>query len=315
MTDDDIPSASGMPLMDERPHVLVVDDSPTIRQLVREVLEGQPLEAEVIEATDGAAALKVALEEHIDCVVCDVKMPRLDGMSFLKQLRQRFTRFECPLIFLTVVESTRDKVAGFSAGASDFLVKPIEPEEIVARVETHVQLARMHRSQRALTERLKVMVDTDSLTGVASRRLFMRNLRSEFGRAERRHHRLGLLIIDVDRFKQINDERGHQEGDRVLRGIAQTLAECARQYDTVARLGGEEFGVLLPEIERESARQVAERMRKAVEEDASLDATISIGVAFGPAPGKDHAEALFKRADDELYAAKEAGRNRVMPLS
>lgn len=298
------------------PRILIVDDSLTIRHHVREVLSRAPLGAEVLEAEDGVSALRLALDERIDCVVCDVRMPRLDGLSFLKQLRNQWTRFELPLIFLSVVEGTRDKVAGFRAGASDFIVKPFEADELIARVETQVQLARNHRRLHRLTEHLKVMVDTDALTGVGNRRLFMRNLRAEFGRAERMGHRLALLMIDVDRFKLVNDQHGHQEGDRVLTSVAGVLSEGARPYDTVARLGGEEFAVLLPEVERPDALKVAGRLRAAVEKAGQREkssVTVSIGVATGPAPGKDHPEALYRRADEQLYAAKEGGRNRVFP--
>jgi two-component system cell cycle response regulator len=296
--------------------VLIVDDSPAIREMIRHVLAKSHLEANIVEATNGVDALRQVLTGHFDCVVCDILMPELDGMSFLKQLRARQNRLEMPVIFLTVRETLRDKVAGFRAGASDFLVKPVEPDELIARVDTQVRLSRAHQRARALTDRLKVLVETDPLTGVGNRRQFMKRLSAEYGRAERNGHRFAVLIADLDHFKRVNDTRGHQVGDVVLTQVAKTLVDCARRYDSVCRLGGEEFAILLPECEREGAMTVAERVRSSLEAAVVPDGmdlvTVSIGVATGPFGDGDHAEAVLKRADDRLYEAKNAGRNRVV---
>lgn len=295
--------------------VLIVDDSPAIREVVRRVLEKSSMHCIVTEATNGVDALRQALSAPFDCVLCDILMPELDGMSFLKQLRAKTNRLELPVVFLTVRESVRDKVAGFRAGASDFLVKPVEPDELIARVETQVRLSRVHKKARALADRLKVLVETDPLTGVGNRRQFMKRLAAEFGRAERNRHHFGLLMVDVDHFKNVNDTRGHQTGDLVLTAIARLLTQSARKYDTVCRVGGEEFAVLLPEVAKEGVLVVAERVRRAIEEARAPDGmelvTVSVGVAMGPKGEGDHAEAVLKRADTELYRAKDAGRNRI----
>jgi diguanylate cyclase (GGDEF)-like protein len=177
----------------------------------------------------------------------------------------------------------------------------------------------MHRQTRALTDRLRVLVETDPLTGVGNRRQFMKRLGAEFGRAERAQRPLGLLVVDIDRFKAVNDSYGHQVGDAVLVAVARILVTAGRKYDTIARIGGEEFAIILPEVDTTRAIAVAERMRKRVEEAAGTPAlasvTISIGVAHGPLSDKDDAEALMRRADENLYAAKAAGRNRVHPLA
>jgi len=295
--------------------VLIVDDSPAIREVVRGVLEKSAMHCIVTEATNGVDALRQALSVPFDCVLCDILMPELDGMSFLKQLRAKTNRLELPVVFLTVRESVRDKVAGFRAGASDFLVKPVEPDELIARVETQVRLSRVHKKARSLTDRLKVLVETDPLTGVGNRRQFMKRLSSEFGRAERNGHRFAVLIADIDHFKRVNDTRGHQVGDAVLASVAKTMSDCARRYDSVARLGGEEFAILLPECETDGAITVAERVRSSIERASAPDGmdliTVSVGVATGPSGDVDHAEAVLKRADDRLYEAKNAGRNQV----
>ncbi len=298
--------------------MLVVDDSDAVRELLVRELSKPPLAARVVEAKDGADGLRRVFDEGpFDCVICDILMPTLDGMSFLKQLRVRYSRLEVPVVFLTVRETTQDKVVGFRAGASDFLVKPIETEELVARVETQVHLARMYRQTSQLTERLRVLVDTDPLTGLGNRRAFMRRLHEEFGRAERAKKSMGLLMIDVDKFKSVNDQHGHQTGDAVLVAVADALASSGRKYDMVARIGGEEFAVILPEVTADTVFTVGERMRAAVEAvKTDVDAvTISVGIGLGPTGDKDYAEAVFRRADENLFEAKRKGRNLVWPQS
>lgn len=299
-----------------RPRVLLVDDSQAVRKALREMLTGAPLYADVIEAQDGSVALRHALEGNFDCVICDLAMPVMDGMTFLRVVRNHRTRLELPVLFLTVKEGLKDKVEGFRNGASDFIVKPFESEELIARVETHVRLQRTHLRTQQLTERLRYLVDTDPLTGVKNRRAFLRALKQETSRAQRHRRPMALLVIDVDRFKTINDRFGHPVGDAVLVALCNALTEGARHYDTVARLGGEEFAVLLPETERSGALVVAERIRNAVR-NAQLGprelerVTVSVGVAFGSGAADDDEQTIMKRADDELYRAKESGRDKV----
>lgn len=297
-------------------YILVVDDSAAVRASVRDILSRAPVNARVVEARDGSEALKRALSEAFDCIVCDLAMPVMDGMTFLRALRSQKSRVELPVVFLTVREGLGDKLDGFRNGASDFVVKPFEPDELLVRVETHIGLCRAQRRNLALMERLKVLVDTDPLTDIANRRAFMRRLSEEVGRAKRTGKKLGLLLLDADRFKDINDTYGHPAGDAVLVGLAQLLKARARSYDLVARLGGEELAVLLPEITVEGARGAAERLREAIERGPvgapeGAKVTVSIGVALGPAGDDDDGIALLKRADQALYEAKAAGRNRV----
>jgi len=293
--------------------VLVVDDSPMVCAYVKEKLSSSFLEADVTTVTNGADALKQALDDTFDCVICDLRMPGLDGFAVLRQLRQRFNLNELPILILTVAERTQDKVAGFHAGASDFLVKPVAEEELLARVQTHVLLTRMHR-------KLQVLVDTDPLTGCGNRRLFMRTLQQETGRAFRHDRDFGLLLLDVDHFKKVNDTLGHQAGDAALRDMGNLLMKSARKYDTVARLGGEEFAILLPETSTKDIVAIAERYRMLVEKgvpgrDAGVTSlTVSIGAASGPLEGDLSGERLYGLADRALYASKHKGRNCVSHL-
>jgi len=309
------PYGGELPKQECPPRILVVDDSSSVRSLVRGLLH-KSMGADITEAADGRAALKASLEAEFDCIVCDLNMPVMDGMTFLRVLRSHFSRLELPLLFLTVREDTAQKVRGFKQGASDFLVKPFQSEELLARVETQVSLARMHRESRVLAEKLQILVDTDPLTGIGNRRSFISKLRAEFGRSLRLGHQCALIMIDVDHFKSVNDRFGHPTGDDVLQAVSGVLARGAREYDIVGRIGGEEFAVLLPEVGVADAAKVAERIRAAVEaepvEPATLGGvTISLGVSVGPIDASDSEDALFKRADELLYKAKHEGRNRV----
>ncbi len=165
-------------------------------------------------------------------------------------------------------------------------------------------------------EELRVLVDTDPLTDLKNRRAFLRDMRAEFSRASRMEQTCALLLLDVDHFKRVNDSFGHPAGDDVLRAIAGLLSDGAREYDSVGRLGGEEFGVLLPEVDVAGATMVAERIRTMVSErplgpPGVGHVTISIGVALGPLSPVDNEDALLRRADEALYAAKREGRDRV----
>lgn len=316
--DDDLPSDEELLVEPSalRPSVLIVDDSTAVRKALREILAGQPLLADVIEAEDGSVALRRALEGNFDCVICDLAMPVMDGMTFLRIVRSHKTRLELPVLFLTVREGLKDKVEGFKNGASDFIVKPFEAEELIARVETHVRLMRTHRRSQQLMNRLRFLVDTDPLTGLNNRRAFQRTLKQELARAKRNGRSMAVLLIDVDRFKSINDRFGHPVGDEVLVALAEALTSGARNYDTVARLGGEEFGVLLPETDRAGSLVVAERIRVAVRSaklgpEALERVTVSVGVAFAPDTPDDDEDKLLRRADEQLYRAKDSGRDRV----
>jgi diguanylate cyclase (GGDEF)-like protein len=296
--------------------ILVVDDSPAVRAAVEEILSGPPLNAEIVTAPDGASALKRVIAEPFDCVLCDIAMPVMDGVTFLRTVRRQRSRLELPVIFLTVLEGLSEKVTGFRAGASDFVVKPFEPAELIARVETHVHLQRAYARTHALTRRLRLLVDTDALTALSNRRAFMRALKGELARQKRTERPFCLVLMDVDHFKAVNDEHGHQVGDQVLVHVAAHLKASARPYDTVARVGGEEFALLLPDADIEVGSLVADRMRDSLAHagrrgDISPAVTVSAGVAEGPV-AEGGPDALFKLADQRLYAAKDAGRDRVV---
>jgi two-component system, cell cycle response regulator len=308
---------SNRPSVPVRPCVLVVDDSESVRKRVTQVLRMAGVEADVIAASGGAEALAIMAAQPVALVLCDVEMPGLDGFNFLKITRGHADLAEIPVIMLTVKEDLGAKVKGLTEGASDYLTKPFHNEELVARVRVHLKLKQLQDELRLKNARLEELSRLDALTQLSNRRHFMEVLESEFARATRYSVALSLVMLDVDLFKAVNDTWGHVAGDDALVGVATAAKSLLRKSDHAARYGGEEFALLLPETPMDGALVVAERVRRAVSEvcltqpAGTFSVTVSLGVATFPGPGILNPSALVQRADEALYAAKRAGRNRV----
>ena len=243
-------------------------------------------------------------------------MPGLDGFAFLERFKAWPRDADVPFIVLTGQDAVDKKVRALEAGASDYLTKPFEPAELIARAKVHLKLKALQDELKEANERLSVLAVTDPLTGLFNRRHFVDLLGRELDRARRHDASLALLVLDVDHFKAINDTHGHQAGDRVLEAIARKLEASLRRHDVIARYGGEEFVVLLPETGRTEAAAAGEKLRDAIagapfRETAGIPVTVSIGAATFPDRGIEDADDLLKRADDALYRAKAWGRDRV----
>lgn len=298
--------------------VLIIDDSEAVRSTVQEVLRDEPKVARVLTAADGIAGFKQMLETPVDLVLCDLIMPVLDGFKFLalKTTRPEFALV--PVIMLTGEEDVRAKVQGLTAGASDYLTKPFDAHELLARVRIHLKIKELQDNLRDKNTRLEQLTRTDELTGLNNRRFFMEMLRNEFKRSERYGTQVVYVMADIDHFKRVNDTYGHLVGDRALVTVAQALARTARAQDIVGRYGGEEFAMMLPHTEPKGGELAAERHRKHVEEtvlyldEGPLVLTLSLGVASFPRPDVKRVEDLIALADEALYRAKAAGRNRVV---
>jgi diguanylate cyclase (GGDEF)-like protein len=223
-----------------------------------------------------------------------------------------------PLLFTTVHSDTRLKVQGLSEGAVDYVTKPFINEELVARVRVQLRIKALQDELTAKNARLEELSRIDYLTQLSNRRHLMEVLNAEFSRAVRHGGALSLVLADIDHFKRTNDQFGHPVGDRCLQLVANTLLGQLRKSDHAARFGGEEFAMVLPETEAEGAAVVAERFRQAVAssyllvEGKRVPMTVSLGVATFHAGNINSIERLLKVADDALYAAKGAGRNRVV---
>jgi two-component system cell cycle response regulator len=305
--------------------ILVVDDHPDNIHLLRARLEARGYIVD--EAGDGEAALaRVYATPAPDLILLDVMMPKIDGLEVARRIKSDESLPFIPVIMQTALDTTESVVQGFEAGADDYITKPINFRELDARVRS---LLRIQSLQSALEQRerelsaanaqLLVMSSTDVLTGVANRRSLEERLHEMWEHSQRLHEPLSLVMCDIDHFKRVNDEYGHQAGDAVLQQFAGLLAKEAREIDRVGRYGGEEFVLLLPGTVLDAAVTFAERIRDCVEqrefsygEGESLHRTMSCGVAAWPHPLVSDQEALIKAADDALYVAKETGRNRVV---
>ncbi len=300
--------------------VLLIDDDPAIRAAAREHLSEDGLFTNFYEASNGLEGFKILANRasELDLVLCDLEMPEFDGLKFLQMRATRADFAGVPVIFLTSRGEVSHRVKGLEMGANDYLTKPVAREELRLRARNQLQIRRLEIALRRAVAELGRLSRTDALTGLPNRRHFVEALEREFQRAARYGSSLGLLIIDIDHFKRVNDTWGHLAGDKVLRDVAGILAYGLRQSDIAARFGGEEFAVLLPETDLEGATLVAERYRLDIAarqftvESTSLQLTVSIGIAALPRTKADDATEFLRRADATLYLAKEAGRNRVM---
>jgi two-component system cell cycle response regulator len=310
--------------------ILVVDDHEDNIELLRARLEARGYE--VHGASDGFAALEAVERVCPDLILLDVMMPKMDGMEVVKRLKANKELPFIPVIMQTALDSTENKVEGLDAGADDYITKPINFAELEARVNsllrikqlqvelerTNGKLAENEKELSEMNRKLREISLTDGLTQVDNRRSLEERLQEMWQHSVRLHEPLALVMCDIDKFKTVNDNYGHQAGDAVLKEFAQLLKADAREIDRVGRYGGEEFLLILPGTVLDAAVTFAERLREKVERHTftyaggTLCRTMSCGVAASPHPRVQDQEALLRAADDALYVAKESGRNRVV---
>lgn len=295
----------------ERPVVLVVDDEPSNIEVLAEALGA---ENDILFATSGQEALAIAIAEMPDLVLLDVSMPDMDGYAVCRALKNDPHTRLVPVIFVTGRSEEADEAKGFAVGGIDYVVKPLRPALVRARVKSQVEL-------KLLRDALERRALVDGLTGVWNRRRFDDYLAQEWRRGQREQTPISLIIADIDHFKAFNDTYGHQEGDNCLKSAAQALASVVRRpADLLARYGGEEFACVLPGTEVTGAVWLAERMREAVavlaiphrQSSAGPTVSASFGVAVLVPSAERAPSELIRAADERLYAAKAAGRNRVV---
>ena len=302
--------------------ILVVDDVATNVRLLSGYLSREGYRVSV--ASDGEEALRSIEQLQPDLILLDVMMPGIDGFETCRRIRADEATRHIPVILVTALNELDHKVRGQEAGADDFIAKPFDRDELIVRVRSMLRIKALHdRLNQKIAElesakiRLRRLADTDALTSLYNKRYLQEGLRIEVARSLRYKNPLSMLMVDVDHFKEINDQEGHPTGDSVLQQLATTLVNGVRGIDLVARYGGEEFAVLLPETTESGAALVAERLRNTVERQRFLDdqgeplhpISISVGIASLDAR-LESSEALIKAADDALYEAKRLGRNR-----
>ena len=291
-----------------RPRVLLADDDPGLRDVVRRCLEARGWV--VVQAGDGEDALASGRRHPPDLVVLDVRMPRLDGWEVLTQLKSDPRTRGVPVIMLTSRSGTADVVDGLGRGAHDYLAKPFSPLELCARADAALRVKRLADELRHHNVELGHASRTDWLTTLPNRRHLEERL-SELASFARRHEQdLGMIMLDIDDFKRVNDDLGHPAGDAVLRGVAERLRAALRAEDMVGRWGGDEFAILLPGSRLGRSRAVGARLRGVVSKvpmDTGGGCLHTIKISAGCAAGSD-AQTLVETADQALYAAKRAGR-------
>ena len=301
---------------------LIADDDPVTRAILIKALK--PWNMEVTVAADGAEAWEaLSSGQPPEIAIVDWMMPGMDGIELCRRVREYPALAGIYVILLTGRGSRMDLVAGLDAGADDYMVKPIDTEELRARVQVGMRVANL---QGRLAERvvelqgardhLARLVSTDALTNLYSRRWWFELAATEFSRCRRYDRSFSVMVIDLDYFKQVNDTFGHDAGDKLLRAFADMLQVECRQSDILGRLGGEEFAAVLYDTPHERGMAIGERLRLAFAHATKdidghpICATLSIGMVNCQTPLID-VPSLLAQADQALYFAKERGRNRV----
>ncbi|MQA91915.1 MAG: diguanylate cyclase [Gemmatimonas sp.] len=314
--------------MAEQPaeRILVVDDHPDNVEIINARLSSRGYAIET--ASNGEEALERVRENPPHLILLDVMMPVMDGFEVSRRIKKDPSLPFIPIILVTARGDTEDKVEGLDAGADDYLTKPVNFPELEARVRSMLRIKRLQdeldQKNRQLEEanrRLRQLSITDGLTGLYNHRHVHELLHEETERRKGGGDDVSVVMLDLDRFKALNDTHGHPTGDVVLSETASILRENAREVDMIGRYGGEEFIAILPGTNEVAAAQFAERVRSALEsyvfehEGKQIRMTVSAGVASVKGSRIDVPDELIKRADEALYEAKESGRNRVVRAS
>lgn len=295
--------------------ILIIDDSKLIVEFGKSILskEGH----EVSYAPDGYKALEIVSEEKPDLILLDVVMPGIDGYEVCRRLKAEEKTHDIPVIMLTSKGETEDKIKGLNIGAVDYVTKPFDAGELVARVNTQLRVKELHEALQEKNRLLQELANKDGLTNLYNHRYLQEQLLKEINRAKRYGQTISFVLLDIDHFKHFNDTYGHQTGDVILKTLGSILNKTIRENDVAARYGGEEFAIILLHTEFKTARETTERLREVIElynfkvGDKHLHITVSLGIACFPHKDIETARDLIECADKALYSAKKAGRNRV----
>jgi two-component system, cell cycle response regulator len=311
--------------MSEPTRVLVVQAEQAERAVQRALFTEAGMS--VVEACSGAEALDFLATDRPDLVVLGRTLPDMDGLDLLPRLKSGELDF-VPVLVASHRGETAERVRGLQLGADDYIPRPCDPAEFLARAKALLRTKQAHDRIRKLQITLEQMVVSDPLTGLHNRRYLMDRMQQEMQRSDRHGEPLALAMIDLDAFKPINDQFGHVLGDKVLRAVGSAISKSVRVSDIAARYGGDEFAVILPQTPAEGAMRVCERLLRNISEVILQDETgktfritASLGLAYYPADDVETPEDLVHSADGALYGAKRSGKNRytavrpVQPLA
>jgi len=298
--------------------VLIAEDDPMLRKILRSSLEGWGYQVTAVE--DGAKAWEMLQQDPApQMLILDWMMPAIDGLELCRLLRERYRLPYQYILLVTAKDDKQDLVRGLEAGADDYLSKPFDRNELRARLRTGRRILTLQGEQIKAVEALHFQATHDGLTGLWNRTAIIDLLHREFELAGRSASVTGVMMLDVDHFKNVNDAYGHQAGDLVLREVTRRIQQAVRSYDLVGRYGGEEFLIVLPDCDAEQVQKCAERIRLAIvgegvsAEGAAIAITVSVGTAILDPLSTNEKDALAA-ADTALYHAKNSGRNRVVSL-
>ncbi len=294
--------------------ILVIDDAKENIIILCNLLKDY---AEVIFATSGQEGLAKAQNQLPDLILLDISMPKMNGFEVIRNLQENTVTRDIPVIFVTGIPDSYNEEKGLTLGAVDYITKPFSPAVVCARVNIQLKLRRLTESLKIANKELTEIAMTDSLTGAFNRRHFMQEAQSELSKLQRFQHSSCAIMLDIDNFKCINDQFGHDMGDQVLIKTSELCKNLLRVNDVFGRLGGEEFGVLLPETELKEATVIANRLCILLSESEIEIASykIKFSASFGVSRFMDSdksCEQALKRADLALYKAKNDGRNQVV---
>lgn len=284
--------------------ILIVDDNPANIDILVEMLNTFDVRA----ALDGISALEAVQEELPDLILLDITMPGMDGFEVCRRLKEDPRYKEIPVIFLSASSDTDSIIKGFDLGGVDYITKPYIAREIIARVQTHLKL---QMTMRVLDR----LANIDELSGIANRRRFFTRFSNLFDQAKNRNIPLFLFIIDIDKFKLINDTYGHAIGDKVIKGFTESVKTHLTNISCFARFGGDEFAVVLTGMREDQARQQLEKLRTYIAETkivSNQDILFTISVGMAEQQSTDRGiDDLLARADFNLYRAKKT-RNTLV---
>ena len=295
--------------------IVIVEDEAKYREILTETLTSKGYEVKT--AADGAAGLVMIRQTIPDAVVLDWVLPILDGGALTRAIKSDPALSRVFVIIASARAEGANRAEGIEIGADDYLVKPIEPKELLARLRNGLMMRRLQAELEDKNRELARLASTDPLTELPNRRSFDQTLERELRGAKRYNDPVSLVLLDIDKFKSVNDHFGHGVGDEVLKEIGNRLREACRAGDQVARIGGEEFALILTRTSGEGAVFAAERTRSLISDAAfvtsagDLCITASLGAACAGGEIGFDAHDLYKAADEALYNSKDAGRNRV----
>ena len=290
-----------MPFDNSQTEILIVDDTVENIKLLTQLLDAEGYK--VKGAASGSAALRICKKKQPDLILLDIMMPGMDGYEVCSQLKADPLTANIPIIFLSALDNVQDKVRAFQVGGVDYIQKPFEVMEVIARVKNHSQIVSLQRKLIERNRELKKLAETDTLTGLLNRRKM-----DALG--ESQSDKYAIILFDIDDFKKVNDSQGHHVGDQVLVSIARHTMELLEGTGYAARWGGEEFIILLPQSRKQQASVLANSLLQSIRESEDTQVTASMGVAESY-NGKHFSE-IVKEADLAMYQAKANGKNRVV---